>query len=518
MLSIWEVPYIVIDVETTGSDPVFNKVMDIACVVVYEGEIIHKYSSLVNPHQAIPSFIENMTGINWKMTQKAPEADEVFPHVSDLLSLPNAVFVAHNVTFDWRFVKFSLNSCGLSIPDIQQLCSLKIARKIINGDTKKNLSALSNYFDIRIQNRHRALGDAEATAKILIKLIDIVVNNHHINTLDEFLNLQQKSIKFYNPSIHARKRLKEKMDILPETPGVFYLKDNNGKIIYTNNEDNLKQGLEKLFSGRMLSKKMSGIIKSVSDLEWKVYSNRLEAEIECNSKYNNATLFNNSNSSRPVSYLNFNDKTRDLSLSQTPANGIITPYGPFPGTFFSQNLAKVLSDELDINTDFDDFRNSEIPLILNGHSLNNGLHLTDKINSLTSDYSDGIKELVLKRVNSLLEHIYSNKKPESYFLDLIVVTPENNREKTVEVIFIKGSNFAGSEIIGKKAPLDDLFTLVDSIYTNLRVNNTPEFRKTEIILDWIVRNREHIFLVIPSQYNTEETHQQLKQHIRYTAF
>ncbi len=104
MNSLWDIPFVVVDVETTGADAKKNRIMEIACIVVSGGEIIERFSSLVNPHQFIPPFIAKMTGIDNAMVYNAPEAHEVMPRVRDLLTLPNAIFVAHHVQFDWQFV------------------------------------------------------------------------------------------------------------------------------------------------------------------------------------------------------------------------------------------------------------------------------------------------------------------------------------------------------------------------------------------------------------------------------
>ncbi|ROL62459.1 DNA polymerase III subunit epsilon, partial [Bacteroidetes/Chlorobi group bacterium ChocPot_Mid] len=76
MNSIWDIPFVVVDVETTGSDSKKNRITDIACVIVKGGEIISEFESLVNPHQSIPPFISHMTGITYDMVINAPEAND----------------------------------------------------------------------------------------------------------------------------------------------------------------------------------------------------------------------------------------------------------------------------------------------------------------------------------------------------------------------------------------------------------------------------------------------------------
>jgi len=103
MRSIWETPFVVVDVETSGSNPESNRITEIACVTVNGGEIISEFSSLVNPHQYIPQFICQMTGISNEMAFNAPEMEEILPRLLEIFSMPGAVFVAHNEKFDWSF-------------------------------------------------------------------------------------------------------------------------------------------------------------------------------------------------------------------------------------------------------------------------------------------------------------------------------------------------------------------------------------------------------------------------------
>jgi DNA polymerase-3 subunit epsilon len=156
MKSIWDVPFIVVDVETTGSDPVKNRIMDIACVSTIKGEIVSNFSSLINPHQFIPTFISKMTGISNEMAFSAPESREVLPTVAQIFSDPFAVFVAHNYKFDLSFDQQTFLRSGMEFPDIPKLCTLKLARRLLPKDHKKNVGALAKYFNVPIINRHRA--------------------------------------------------------------------------------------------------------------------------------------------------------------------------------------------------------------------------------------------------------------------------------------------------------------------------------------------------------------------------
>ena len=137
MKSFWEVPIIVVDVETTGHDAEDHRIMEIACVVIQGGEIVKEYSELINPHQFIPPFIEKMTGISNSMAATGSEAHEIMPTISEMLAMPGAIFAAHNVSFDWNFIQRSLRRLNLSIPLIPQLCTCKLARRILQSILEK---------------------------------------------------------------------------------------------------------------------------------------------------------------------------------------------------------------------------------------------------------------------------------------------------------------------------------------------------------------------------------------------
>ena len=192
MTSFWDYKYIVTDVETTGANSDKNRITEIACVVVQSGEIVHEFSSLINPHQFIPPFISNMTGIHNDMVYNAPEYSDILPKIQEILNQKNAVFVAHNVQFDWSFLQNAFWREKIQFPTIPQICTLKIARSLFPQNMKKNVGALAEYFHYPLKDRHRALGDAKATALILIEFLELLESDHGFNTLEEVLHFQSK--------------------------------------------------------------------------------------------------------------------------------------------------------------------------------------------------------------------------------------------------------------------------------------------------------------------------------------
>lgn len=165
------VPFAVVDVETTGGASWRgHRIIDISIVEVLGGRIVDEYETLVNPGQAIPPIITGLTGITSDMVRGAP----YFDHVADEVDrrLRGRAFVAHNVTFDWGFVSTELLRSTGDAPDVPKLCTVRMCRRLVPGLRRRNLDVVTRYFGIDIHARHRAHGDALATARVLLRLLD----------------------------------------------------------------------------------------------------------------------------------------------------------------------------------------------------------------------------------------------------------------------------------------------------------------------------------------------------------
>jgi DNA polymerase-3 subunit epsilon len=165
-----ELSYVVVDTETTGGASwLGDRITEIAAVVVRGGEIVEVYETLVNPQRSIPPFVTRLTNITWDMVKDAPTFDRIAPEVMRVLE--GNVFVAHNATFDWRFVTHELSrSTGRQLNG-RRLCTVKIARKVLPQLPRRSLDYVARYYGVEIHNRHRAAGDAIATAKCLIRMM-----------------------------------------------------------------------------------------------------------------------------------------------------------------------------------------------------------------------------------------------------------------------------------------------------------------------------------------------------------
>ncbi|MFZ1750838.1 MAG: 3'-5' exonuclease, partial [Saprospiraceae bacterium] len=152
--------YAVVDIETTGGMAKRDRITEIA-IVLYDGrEIIDRYETLIQPDRSIPYEITRITGIDDAMVADAPRFYEVAKKVVEMTD--NTIFVAHNVRFDYSFIKEEFATLGYTFTR-RQLCTVVLSRKAFPGLKSYSLGNLIKHFDIKVQNRHRAMDDVLAT-------------------------------------------------------------------------------------------------------------------------------------------------------------------------------------------------------------------------------------------------------------------------------------------------------------------------------------------------------------------
>jgi len=160
--------FAVVDIETTGHHVLGNGITEIAIVLHNGKEFEGTYETLINPCIPIQKFVQTLTGITDTMVATAPLFSSVAPNIYNLLK--DRIFVAHNVGFDYPLVRQQLLSEGF-VFDTPKLCTIKLSKKIFPGLTKYCLETICKELNIPLNSRHRALGDAMATAHLLSLLI-----------------------------------------------------------------------------------------------------------------------------------------------------------------------------------------------------------------------------------------------------------------------------------------------------------------------------------------------------------
>ena len=163
--------FAVVDVETTGGMAGRGgRIIEVAVVRVERRQIVDIYSSLVNPGVAVAPWITRLTGIHDGMVGPAPRFADISADVRR--ALLGRVFVAHNAGYDWGFVRDEMRRAGADPPRGSRLCTLHMARRLLPGLDRRGLDTLARYYGIEIRERHRARGDAVATAQALLRLLD----------------------------------------------------------------------------------------------------------------------------------------------------------------------------------------------------------------------------------------------------------------------------------------------------------------------------------------------------------
>jgi DNA polymerase-3 subunit epsilon len=166
-----QVRFAVVDVETTGMrSRGADRITEIAVAHVDGGRVELAFESLVNPERPIPWRIRQLTGITDELVAPAPR----FAHIVDQVSaaLAGRVFVAHNARFDWAFVRAELERERDYAPPAPRLCTVRLARALVPELPRRNLDSVLWFFGVEATRRHRAAGDALATARVLQRLLD----------------------------------------------------------------------------------------------------------------------------------------------------------------------------------------------------------------------------------------------------------------------------------------------------------------------------------------------------------
>jgi DNA polymerase III subunit epsilon len=162
--------FLVVDVETTGMRALWDdRVTEFAAVAVEGGATVPVLHSLVNPGRPIPERITALTGITDRMVRQAPTFSALAPLVRE--ALDDRVFVAHNATFDWSFISAELARTGEPAPETPQLCTVRLARRVLPFLPRRSLDHVTAHYGVHVTGRHRADGDAVATAAVLRRLL-----------------------------------------------------------------------------------------------------------------------------------------------------------------------------------------------------------------------------------------------------------------------------------------------------------------------------------------------------------
>ncbi len=222
--------FAIIDIETCGGKFDFRhgRITEI-CIVKHDGlQVVDVWSTLINPECHISTYFTGLTGITNEMVRYAPKFYEVAKKIIEMTE--GCIFVAHNVGFDYGFIKEEFASLGYKYRK-DTLCTVRLSRKLIPGRISYSLGHLCASLGIEIEGRHRAQGDAEATSKLFDLLLRLKSEHPQYKNMgvEEIMTRRIDKIKEYI--------LKK----LPEDCGVYYFLNKEQEIIYVGKSTNMYQ-------------------------------------------------------------------------------------------------------------------------------------------------------------------------------------------------------------------------------------------------------------------------------------
>lgn len=256
--------YAIVDIETTGGHASSHGITEIAILVHDGNRMVESFHSLVNPGREIPLYITALTGIDSNMLRDAPSFEDIAAKIAGMLD--RKIFVAHNVNFDYSFIRQQLKHAGYSFEE-KKLCTVRLSRKVFPGLHSYSLGNLCRELGIRIEQRHRAGGDAKATLQLFEHLLRHGASAH----IDQML--KRHSSEQWLP-LYLDKSV---IDQLPDAPGVYYFHDRKGKVIYVGKAVNISKRVRSHFTHNDPDRKRQHLLRQVSDIRYRICANELEA-------------------------------------------------------------------------------------------------------------------------------------------------------------------------------------------------------------------------------------------------
>jgi DNA polymerase III subunit epsilon len=269
-LPIDRAPFVVFDLETTGTRPGVSRIVEIGAVRLDGFDEVAVHEQLVNPGVAVPATITAITGIETRDVRRAPRIAQALPRF--LAFAQGAVLVAHNARFDVGFVDAELSRLEgrrLAAPVID---TVALARRLLEGRLPRmNLGTLAERFDTTVRPCHRALPDAQATAEVLVQLLGMA-QEHGVTTVAE-------AVAFAAP-VRRRVRLRRELarDV-PTGPGVYLFRDRDERVLYVGKATDLRARVRSYFAGSQLRKRVEHALEATERIETRPVGSEFEAAL-----------------------------------------------------------------------------------------------------------------------------------------------------------------------------------------------------------------------------------------------
>ena len=244
-----------IDVETTGPRPTYDRIIEVGILRVENGNVVKEYKQLINPHIYLSPFIQLLTGISQNDLEEAPSFSDVRDELIEILD--DATFVAHNVRFDYSFIRNEFKRFGIPFR-AQQLCTVKLSRLLYPNFRKHDLSSLIERHGFACENRHRAFDDAYVLWQFFQKILE-EFNEKKIKNAFHLIQKRPTFPKHIDPEV---------IDEIPETFGVYKFYDSSGSLLYIGKSKNIHTRILSHFSSDGSSTKQFNMVEKIAHIDY----------------------------------------------------------------------------------------------------------------------------------------------------------------------------------------------------------------------------------------------------------
>lgn len=259
--------FAIVDIETTGSHAKGHGITEIAVIISDGRAILERWETLIDPGTPIPLHITQLTGITNEMVEAAPTFDAIADELEDLLQ--NSVFVAHNVGFDYAFIRGHFETMG-RVWRSPKLCTVRMGRKLLPGHASYSLGRICQDLNIANEARHRAMGDCTATVELF----------HRMMALDSAEAVVASMLKRGERESWLPQHVDASdFESLPTAPGVYRFLNEKGTPLYIGMSHNVRHRVRTHFNGSMKSSRRQAFLRDVHRIEGEATGSVLMARL-----------------------------------------------------------------------------------------------------------------------------------------------------------------------------------------------------------------------------------------------
>ncbi len=525
--------YCVFDFETTGVSARQDKVIEIGIVRIHKGKIKDTFSSFINPGRQVPYNITALTGITNNDVCDAPYFEDLYNSIIDFIN--DSVLVAHNLNFDYAFLKNECASANLDMPNNSAVCTLKLAKKLYPQLPSKSLGSLIKTFRIKHRNVHRGLGDATATAKLFLKMHSVLREEYNIETVSDLIRFQ--SLPSSTPYKIIKKKLADDYINVPEDPGIYFFKNNKGEVIYIGKAKSLKQRVSNYFTNAS-PRKTKKIVQRASGLGYQITNTELtallaEAELIKEKSPNFNTLLKSYSRSYFIRITNTQKFPRIEVSTKFDFDGN-DYFGPYPNRQTAASIKEIIDKTFQLRecTDkelikrkkcyladiercyapcvsdvFVQYRNelNKVFEFLSGHNQS----AVDRLLLKMKEYSENKKYEEAANTRDIINSIFQQLNKAS-----ILAEPINKTNALIEIQGVKENDYMllleGKPFIrnffpdGKDNFNDALESYFNGTIKLFKALDEKDLERLKISLNWLVKNKTRIKIHYLNKYNSVE--------------